>query len=85
MTFGHPVIVIHPKRLSQNLPVAVAFAIFADKDAFLLKADGDPFYRGDGLTDDFLKVLLRDVGILPNCFDDRQFFKRTIQSIKLRL
>lgn len=71
--------------LSQNLPVAVTFAIFAYKEAFLLKADCEPFYRGDGLSDSRLQGLLRDVGILSDSFEDGQFFQRATQSIKLRL
>ena len=72
-------------ELSQNLPVAVTLAIFAYKEAFLLKADGESFYRGDGLSDGRLQGLLRDVGILSDSFENGQFFQRAIQSIKLRL
>lgn len=71
--------------LSQNLPVAVMLTIFAYKEAFLLKVDGESFYRGDGLSDGRLQGLLRDVGILSDSIEDGQFFQRAIQSIKLRL
>ena len=71
--------------LSQNLPVAVTLTILANKGAFLLKVDGESFYRGDGLSDSLLQGLLRDVRILSDSFEDGQFFQRAIQSIKLRL
>ena len=61
-------------ELSQNLPVAVTFAIFAYKEAFLLKVDGESFYRGDGLSDGHLQGLLRDVRILSDSFENGQFF-----------
>ena len=48
----------------------------SSKEAFLLKADGESFYREDGLSDGHLQGLLRDVGVL---------FQRAIQSIKLIL
>ena len=71
--------------LSDKLPVAVTLTILANKEAFLLKADCEPFYRGDGLSDGRLQGLLRDVGILSDSFENGQFFQRAIQSIILRL
>ena len=46
--------------LSDKLPVAVTLTILANKEAFLLKADCEPFYRGDGLSDGRLQGLLRE-------------------------
>ena len=66
-------------------PVAVTLAIFAYKEAFLLKVDGESFYRGEGLSDGRLQGLLRDVRILSDSFENGQFFQRAIQSVKLRL